>query len=160
MTAPHRTHPGGGTVLAGTAPLSFASASPVFRSSGSAPPNLQRRSCMDVNNPVKNLSPRSGSASNEPDLIQQCQGIVRHAAEPWSPGEGIEAGIRRSARRTGLSYRRTRTFWYAQPCRLLWAEVTRLHAWHDAWLARRLARLNAELDRLEAEQARLEADRP
>ena len=115
---------------------------------------------MILKNPATDVASRSGPVPSDGELLGQCQGSVRHAAEPWAPGEGVEAGIRRAARRTGLSYRRTRTLWYAQPCRLLWAEVARLHAWHDAWLTRRLQRLDAELDALRAEQARLEADPP
>ncbi len=106
-------------------------------------------------NPVTRVASRCDTVSAENELLRQCQGIARAAAEPWSPGEGVEAGIRRSSRRLGLSYRRTRTLWYAQPCRLLFAEVQRLQDWHSAWLTRRVKRLNDELAALQALEAEL-----
>ncbi len=112
---------------------------------------------MILKNPVTNVASRSDPVPSDGELLQQCQGIVRQAAEPWAPGEGVEAGIRRAARRTGLSYRRTRTFWYAQPCRLLALEVERLRVWHGDWLSRRHARLSAEIEVVLARKAELQA---
>lgn len=113
---------------------------------------------MFLKNPVTHVATRCVAVSAENDLLRQCQGIARTAAEPWNPGEGVEAGIRRSARRLGLSYRRARTLWYAQPCRLLFAEVQRLRQWHDEWLTRRVGRLADELAILQAIEAELRGE--
>lgn len=113
---------------------------------------------MYVKNPATHVASRSGSVSSSVDLSYEMQGAVREAAEPWAPGEGVESGIRRSARRLRFSYRRTRTLWYRQPCRLLFEEVARVRAWRASRLERRMTELSAELAQLQALEARLRGE--
>jgi hypothetical protein len=84
-------------------------------------------------------------------LACEMQRIVRRAGEPWTPGDSVKAAISRAARRLGLSFRRTRSIWYADPraaIRAYEADELRRREW--ALLLDRKHRLDAELAQLTA----------
>ena len=86
-------------------------------------------------------------------ILAEMQSIVRTAAQPWAPGDSVKAGILRASRKLGLSYRRTRTFWYGASCAVLAAEADRLRRAELAFLAQRRATLTTELKAIAARLA-------
>lgn len=89
-------------------------------------------------------------------IVAEMQGIVRRAAAPGAVGESTKAAINRAARRLGLSYRRTRTFWYGSHCAVLALEADRMRAVELRLLAERRTRLTAELNQVTARLNALE----
>ncbi len=83
-------------------------------------------------------------------LTAEMQGIVRGAAEPWAPGDGVKAGIGRAARRLGLRYRRARSFWYGERAAVRALEADALRTRNRELLAERRRRITAEAARLDA----------
>lgn len=80
----------------------------------------------------------------------ELQGMVRGAAEPWSPGESVKAAIRRAARALGMKPRRAEQAWYRQPAAWRAAEVETIRARHRDVLLARLERTRREAAAIEA----------
>ena len=59
---------------------------------------------------------RSDKASERSDMSTsvEAQGLIRSCAEPVRAGESVKALIRKAARKTGLSFGRARSLWYAE----------------------------------------------
>jgi hypothetical protein len=87
--------------------------------------------------------------------IAEMSEIVRAAAEPWSAGDSVKAGINRASRRLGISPRRAITFWYGRQCAVLAHEADRLRAWHADWCRREIERHKREIEELQARDAAL-----
>lgn len=102
-------------------------------------------------NRCKNLHNRAKIMPNASVIADEMQSIVRKAAEPWMPGDSVKSALDRVSRRTGLQYRRIRTFWYRQTEAVSAVEADTLREWHRTWLANRKARLAAEIEQLERE---------
>lgn len=83
--------------------------------------------------------------------------IVRTAAEPWTAGDSVKAGINRAARALSLSYRRARTFWYLSPGAVRADEMDHLRSRARELLAQRMRRLDAEREIIAARLAELES---
>lgn len=94
-------------------------------------------------------------------IVLEMQQIVRTAAEPWEPGDSVKAGVRRAARRTGLTFRRAETFWHAKvrPAAIRAVEADALRAWHAAWLERQAEWLEEQAQLYRARREALEARR-
>ena len=60
--------------------------------------------------------------------LDEMQQIVRAAAQPYEPGEGIKTAINRAARRLGLNNRRARAYWYGEVRLVPADEADRLRA--------------------------------
>lgn len=82
-------------------------------------------------------------------IATEMQSIVRAAAEPIQPDDSVKARIRRASRKLGLTYRRTRTFWYAHPCAVRASEADQLRQLELRLLAERQRRLAAELETIQ-----------
>ena len=66
------------------------------------------------------------------ETLREMQEIVRGAAGAPQWGDTKQAGIARAARRLGLSFRRARSLWYAEPGVKVWAdEADRLRRLRD-----------------------------
>lgn len=96
-------------------------------------------------------SPRGDNPSEGPvcpdGLLIDMHRMVREAAEPAAPGEGVKAAIGRAARRLGLRYSRARAHWYR--------EARSVPA--DEWIAAQQARLRLRRERAERLRAELAA---
>ena len=92
-------------------------------------------------------------AAAQAALIAEMQAIVRMAAEPRQPVDGIKAAVGRASRSLGISYRRAMTFWYGHTEKVLVsnAEATRLRAESDRLLALKIERMERELAVLRVE---------
>lgn len=102
---------------------------------------------MDMEKPSTNAE--RGAAVDEA-VVLEMRAIVRRAGEPWQPGDSVKAALRRAARKLGLSYRRTKTFWYGEPCSVRAVEADRLRAVDLALLREQRNRLEADLNLTEA----------
>lgn len=94
-------------------------------------------------------------------LIAEMQAIVRMAAEPRQPVDGIKAAVGRAAKALGISYRRAMTFWYGYTEKVLVteAEAERLRAERARLLALRIDRLERELIALRSEMRLQDAEK-
>jgi hypothetical protein len=85
-----------------------------------------------LDNPSKGLDFPSEAQPIETRMpectLDEMQQIVRAAAQPYEPGEGIKAAINRSARRLGLNFRRARAYWYGEVRLVPADEADRLRA--------------------------------
>ena len=85
------------------------------------------------------------------DTLSEMSGITRAASEPFAPGDSVKVAIDRASRRLGISYRRARSFWNAEPTAVVKAsEADKLRAWY--W-----AHVENEAERLEQRAAELRA---
>jgi hypothetical protein len=83
--------------------------------------------------------------------------IVREAAEPWTPGDSVKAGINRAARVLDLSFRRAKTFWYCAPEGRVGAdEIDHLRRRHHELLETSCGALDAERSVIAAKLSALE----
>jgi len=80
-------------------------------------------------------------------LIAEMQAIVRMAAEPRQPVDGIKAAVGRAAKALGISYRRAMTFWYGYTEKVLVteAEAARLRRQRERLYEHRLERLRHDI---------------
>lgn len=98
--------------------------------------------------------------NNRDTLLTEMQAIVRFAAEPRPVTDSIKGAIRRASRALGISYRRSRSFWYGcDRAKVTEAEAARLRAERDRLLALRIECLDRELAELRAEMGRLDAEK-
>jgi hypothetical protein len=105
--------------------------------------------CKDVHKQDKDLA-NPCKARGMLEITAEMRSIVHAAAEPWQPGEHVKAAILRASRKLGIGYRRTRSFWYAQPVRVRADEADRLRAVELRLLAERQRRLARELQVIRA----------
>ena len=101
------------------------------------------------------LDNRDAPMDSATAILDEMQTIARAAAEPWAPGDSIKAAIGRASRRTGLGFRRMKTFWYTEPANVSAIEADALRRWYRDWIANERARLQARIADLETEWDRL-----
>lgn len=94
------------------------------------------------------MSDRLSERSDFMSATAEASQLVKAAAEPYRPGEGVQSAIRRAASRLGWSFGRTRRVWYEEARRIDRDEIERARE-----VAAKHSR-NAELLRREREQAR------
>jgi hypothetical protein len=84
---------------------------------------------------------------SQAELVAEMQAIVRMAAEPRQPVDGLKVALNRASRALGLSYRRTMSFWYGhtERVRVSPEELARLRAERRRLLLLRMVRLEQEL---------------
>lgn len=87
------------------------------------------------------------------EVTQTAKKVVRKVAEPVLAGERITAQIWRAAIRLGLSYSKTKAYWYGDRRRIAHSEFQNLKARVDALHAQAAYR-KAVLDDLEIARAR------
>lgn len=72
---------------------------------------------------------RTRTMRTDRDVTLEAQELVRQAAQPGTEtGERICAAIRRASHRLGLSYGKTKAYWYAERRRVSHAEFANLKA--------------------------------
>jgi hypothetical protein len=108
----------------------------------------------------KRMANRDTSVANQDKLVAEMRAIVRRAGDPGTMNsESVKAMINRAARRLGLGYRRTRTFWYGSRCTVLAIEADQMRAAELRLLAERQSHLRLELNHVTAQLDALERSR-
>lgn len=83
-------------------------------------------------------------------MRMEAQALVKSAAIGGSPGEGVQAAIRRAATRLGLRFNRAKKYWYGEiqnpPAHEL--ELLRIKAGHRSTLNTDIQALRSEIDAL------------
>lgn len=85
--------------------------------------------------------------ATQDELLAEMQAIVRMAAEPRQPVDGIKAALRRASAALGISYRRAMSFWYGDTrAHVTDEEAARLRAERTRLLRLREERLGLEIE--------------